>query len=163
MASTPTDENQLRKTSRSLPMALLRGREILMSRFRPMLALYDVSEQQWRVLRVLNEVRFLDASEVAKRATILAPSLTRIIKTLESRKLIQSGKFDKDGRRVLLSITPAGAELIQTILPQSLTIYKEIDARFGSEKIEQLLNLLEELEKISEDEPASLADSAAEK
>ncbi|MBA8853471.1 homoprotocatechuate degradation regulator HpaR [Ochrobactrum intermedium] len=163
MASRRTDQLQPKKTSRALPMALLRGREIIMSRFRPMLALHDVSEQQWRVLRVLNEVRFLDASEVANRATILAPSLTRIIKTLEGRGLIQSGKFDKDGRRVLLSITPAGTELIQKILPQSLEIYKEIDARFGSDKIEQLLNLLEDLEKISEDAPVQTPEAAAAK
>lgn len=145
MTSADRPALQPKMISRSLPMALLRARELFMSRFRPMLARHDVSEQQWRVLRVLNEERQLDASEVARRAAILAPSLTRIIKTLTARQLIESGQYDRDGRRVLLTITPAGLKLIREILPESLAIYAEFDARFGSDKIEQLLNLLEDL------------------
>lgn len=126
-------------------MALLKAREVVMSEFRPMLAEHDVSEQQWRVLRALNEVRFLDATQLADKASILAPSLTRIIKTLEARKLIQSGRFDRDARKVLISITPLGEQLIHDILPQSRAVYARIDETFGREKVEQLLNLLEQL------------------
>lgn len=133
-------------------MALLRARELFMSRFRPMLAQHNVSEQQWRVLRVLNEERYLDASEVAKRAAILAPSLTRIIRALKAMQLIETGPFDKDGRRVLIAISPAGAQLIRDILPESLAIYAEFDERFGSEKLEQLLNLLDELIEVPPDD-----------
>ena len=39
----------LSKTRRTLPIALLRAREHLMERFRPMLLSYSVTEQQWRV------------------------------------------------------------------------------------------------------------------
>ena len=66
-------------TRRSLPIALLRARETVMHRFRPLLASHDLTEQQWRVIRVLGETSPLDASDVAERACILAPSLTRII------------------------------------------------------------------------------------
>ena len=51
----PTDGFQFSRTQRSLPMALLRARELLMERFRPMLSAHGVTEQQWRVLRVLHE------------------------------------------------------------------------------------------------------------
>src|SRR6218665_2043626 len=83
-------------TRRSLPMSLLRAREAVMSKFRPMLARHDVTEQQWRVIRVLGEASPLDATEVAERASILAPSLTRIIKALEDRGFITRGKFADD-------------------------------------------------------------------
>ncbi len=92
-----------------------------------MLAQHDVTEQQWRVLRALNDVRYLDATEVSKRASILAPSLSRIIKSLETRGMIRSGRYDKDARRVLLAITPAGVKLIQRIFPESRAIYEDID------------------------------------
>ena len=55
-------------TSRSLPIALLRAREAVMGNFRPMLADFDVTEQQWRVMRVLSEAGRLDASDLAARA-----------------------------------------------------------------------------------------------
>lgn len=36
-------------------MVLLRAREVIMAHFRPMLARHDITERQWRVLRVLAE------------------------------------------------------------------------------------------------------------
>ncbi|WP_395446709.1 homoprotocatechuate degradation operon regulator HpaR (plasmid) [Aminobacter sp. UC22_36] len=132
-------------------MSLLRAREVVMAQFRPILAQHGVSEQQWRVLRVLGEQSPLDATELAERASILAPSLTRIIKALEERKLITRGKVDGDGRRVMLAIAPKGQVLISEVAPESSAIYDEVQRRIGHERYEQLLDLLEgliDLEKI---------------
>ncbi len=132
-------------TRRSLPIALLRAREAVMARFRPMLAGHDVTEQQWRVLRVLAESGELDASDLAGRASILAPSLTRILRSLEERKLIHRRRDDGDGRRSWLSLAPDGSRLIEKVTPQAGVIYAEIEARFGKERIEALLDMLDEL------------------
>ncbi len=51
-----SDGPEARETGRSLPIALLRARESLMARFRPMLAAHGFTEQQWRVLRIVGEV-----------------------------------------------------------------------------------------------------------
>lgn len=126
-------------------MALLRAREAVMLRFRPILAEHDVTEQQWRVIRVLGEQSPLDASELAERASILAPSLTRIIKALEDRKLITRGKVVGDGRRVILAIAPKGKVLIATVAPQSRAIYDGVEQRLGHDRYEHLLDLLESL------------------
>ena len=134
-----------RDTRRSLPIALLRAREAVMGHFRPMLAIHDVTEQQWRVIRILAEAGTLDASEMADRAFILAPSLTRIIRSLEERGFITKSKDEQDGRRVLLRITPAGLKSINEVSPDSRMIYKAIENRFGRDRIEQLLEMLDEL------------------
>ncbi|WP_115734707.1 homoprotocatechuate degradation operon regulator HpaR [Aminobacter aminovorans] len=126
-------------------MSLLRAREVVMAQFRPILAQHGVSEQQWRVIRVLGEQSPLDATELAERASILAPSLTRIIKALEERKLITRGKVEGDGRRVMLSIAPKGQVLISEVSPESSAIYDEVQRRIGHERYEQLLDLLEGL------------------
>ncbi|WP_425291560.1 homoprotocatechuate degradation operon regulator HpaR [Aminobacter anthyllidis] len=135
----------LQSTRRSLPMSLLRAREVVMAQFRPILAQHGVSEQQWRVIRVLGEQSPLDATELAERASILAPSLTRIIKALEERKLITRGKVEGDGRRVMLAIAPKGQVLIAEVSPESSAIYDEVQRRIGYERYEQLLDLLEGL------------------
>ena len=55
------DENQndslinLFKTKKSLTIALLRAREALLLSFRPMLSKHNFTEQQFRVLRVLEK------------------------------------------------------------------------------------------------------------
>lgn len=138
-------------TRRALPIALLRAREAVMSQVRPMLAQYGMTEQQWRVIRVLDEAGTLDATEVAQRAYILAPSLTRMIRSLLERGLIttQPGKTDK--RRVLLDIAPAGRALIRQVQPDSQRIYEQIEASYGRERLELLLDLLNELASLTSD------------
>lgn len=134
-----------RKVRRSLPMALLRAREAVMARFRPMLIKHDISEQQWRVIRVLDEYGELDASELARRSIVLGPSLTRMIRSLEQRKLLVRRKDKNDGRRILLAITPKARAFIKEVMPESTAIYREIEERFGVEKIDDILALLDSL------------------
>ena len=131
------------KTTRSMPMSLLRAREAVMSWFRPMLAKYDVTEQQWRVIRTLGENSPLDGADVAERTSILAPSLTRIIKTLVDRKLIARNKNTRDGRRVELSITSAGRRLIEKVSPEANAIYNMLKRRMGAKRYEETLDTLE--------------------
>ena len=135
----------LRERRRSLAIGLLKAREAVMSHFRPILADHDVTEQQWRVLRALSEAGTLDATEVAEKAFILAPSLTRMLRSLEERNLITRHKDKDDGRRVLLTLAPAGRAVIDEVMPDSRRVYADIDARFGAGRVEELLNMLEEL------------------
>lgn len=134
-----------RDTRRALPMALLRAREAVMARFRPMLAAHDINEQQWRVLRVLDEGGEMDAAEVAGRAAILAPSLTRMIRAMSDRGLITRRKDRTDGRRVLLALAPEGAALIARVSPEGQKISRALAAEFGEERLAELLALLEAL------------------
>lgn len=137
-----------RSTQSALPMALLRAREVVMARFRPILDAHGINEQQWRVIRVLAETGALDATELAARANILAPSLTRMIRALEGRGLIARGGDVADGRRVILSITPSGEALIAAVTPEAAAAYARIDAEFGPERVAALVALLDELSRL---------------
>ena len=92
----------LRRLDRSLPMELLKAREAAMARFRPMLREFGLTEQQWRVIRVLAEYGRIDASELARRSMLLAPSLTRILQFLESQGLVRRLADKGDQRRAFL-------------------------------------------------------------
>lgn len=130
----------LATTGRSLPLALLSLRELLMERFRPLLAAHDVTEQQWRVLRVLNEAPDIDATELAAQASILAPSLSRILKALEARGFIEIGKDPDDRRRAIINLSRDGAAFIRAVAPQSAAIYAEITELIGTDRIDRFLD-----------------------
>jgi homoprotocatechuate degradation regulator HpaR len=144
----PDDSLAPRATQRSLPMSLLRAREAVMSHFRPLLDRHGVNEQQWRVIRVLGEAGQLDASEVADRANILAPSLTRMIRSLTERGLINTAQDAGDRRRVMLSIAPAGIALLRVVGPHSARIYADLETRFGKDRVEGLMDLLDDLSRL---------------
>lgn len=134
------DGFEFAQTHRTLPMALLRAREAVMERFRPMLHEHGVTEQQWRVLRVLHEAGERDATELAAAACILAPSLTRILKTLEKKALVTTRKDPADGRRALIRLAPAGSAFIRKAAPASAAVYAELEERLGPARIEALLD-----------------------
>ena len=133
------------ETSRSLPIALLRTREAVMRHFRPYMMEQGLTEKQWRVLRVVAESRAIDASELAQRACILAPSLTRIAKHLEDQGLIQRVRDVQDGRRARFDIAPAGLALIDAMATEREAIYAALEAEFGRARMDALLELLEQL------------------
>ncbi len=145
-ADRNTRVKALGSTDRSLPIALLRARETVMAPIREMLADAGVTEQQWRVLRVLNENGPLDGTDVASRASLLAPSLTRITQTLQSKGLVTREGSQTDRRRQMLAITPQGKALLDDYREQALGIANALEERLGRERLDQLLDLLADLQ-----------------
>lgn len=135
------------KTEDSLPIMLLRAREALMKRIRPYLQDYDLSEQQWRVLRVLDEVGPLEPTELGERCVVLTPSLTRILAKLESRAMIKREAHASDKRKQIIHLADAGSDVIAKIAPEARVIYEELEEVFGRP---QMNNLLNKLRKLSE-------------
>ena len=89
----------MREFSRSLPMSLLRAREAVMRQFRPSLRDHGLTEQQWRILRALASVDAIEVTELARVAFLLGPSLSRILRDLEARHLIERKVAKADLRR----------------------------------------------------------------
>ncbi|MCP9628532.1 homoprotocatechuate degradation operon regulator HpaR [Rhodopseudomonas palustris] len=136
----------MREFSRSLPMLLLRSREAVMRHFRPLLRAHGLSEQQWRILRALSAVETIEVTELAHDAFLLGPSLSRILRDLESRKLLARKTAREDQRRSMVSITPKGLRLIETVGPFSEAIYAEIARRYGGAQLGELQDLLRTLD-----------------
>lgn len=141
-ASDDPRSDALPATDRSLPIALIRAREKVMAPIRDMLSETGITEQQWRVLRVLAEGGTLDASEVAERACLLLPSLTRIVRTLSDRGFVTRTQDKGDRRRQMLAITPVGQKVIDDNHAEALRIAERIRNSLGHANHEQLLDLL---------------------
>ena len=133
-------------TSRSLPIALIRAREGVMSPIRDMLSKSDITEQQWRVLRVLDDNGPMDAKTLASRASLLFPSLTRIATTLREKGLISQTRDNDDRRRQIVEITPAGTKIIEDNAADATQIVADFKTKLGAENYERLLDLLEILD-----------------
>ena len=147
-AAPAPDAERLPRTSRSVPIALLRARENVMVPIRKMLLAAGVTEQQWRVLRVLHENGVMEPQDLARGACLIMPSLTRIVQGLERRKLVARSPHPSDGRKFLLQATPAGLAVIDDNIAESNRIAADLERRFGAEKLNDLLDLLGELSEL---------------
>src|ERR1700732_489439 len=137
----------MREFSRSLPMSLLRAREAVMRQFRSSLRQHGLTEQQWRILRALAAIDTIEVTELARVAFLLGPSLSRILRDLEARHLIERRLAKADLRRNVVSISAKGVRLIEAVAPSSEVIYAAITKRYGARKLAELQDMLHELER----------------
>src|SRR5256885_16604117 len=80
-----------------------------MVRFRPMLRAHGLTEQQWRVLRAMAAVTHrLRPMELSQATYISMPSLSRLLKTLEGRQLVERSRHASDMRGAEFELTAAG-------------------------------------------------------
>ena len=141
-------KNKLPSTSRALPIALLRARERVMGPIRHLLSDVDLTEQQWRVLRVVQESGKVDPTEIAEQACLLLPSLTRILQKLEQKGLISREQDMVDRRRQVIRITAAGEKIIDANIAASIAIVDRTRQKMGEDRYEALLDLLNQLDEI---------------
>ena len=119
-----------------------------MEPIRDMLSEAGISEQKWRVLRVVEESGPLEQTSIAKKACLLLPSLTRIMHALEEDGLLVREPDSQDRRKSAASITPAGRALINAHASRSNEIFAQLENQFGRRRLETLLDLLEELQQV---------------
>ena len=136
----------MREFSRSLPMSLLRAREAVMRHFRLSLRSHGLTEQQWRILRALASIDEIEVTALARVAFLLGPSLSRILRDLEARRLIERRVAKADLRRGVVSISAAGLRLMEAVAPSSEAIYAAITRRYGARKLSDLQGMLHALE-----------------
>jgi homoprotocatechuate degradation regulator HpaR len=139
--------NNLPDTTQALGMSMLRAREALVSAIRPVLRAHDLTDQQWRILRVLSADLTSTPTNLARRTVILLPSLSRIVMDLEIRGLV-SRFVPPSGGRAMMSITRKGRALVSTVYPKVLRKQKPIREGLGEENIRELLRLLHLIESI---------------
>lgn len=121
-----------------------------MGRFRAMLRDNGLTEQQWRVLRALEDGSSTDGTRLAGLTYLLAPSLSRILRDLEASGLVVIKADPVDQRRKAIKLAPKGKKLIELITPMSMAIYDDIGARIGKRRLAELETLLEELRQAME-------------
>jgi homoprotocatechuate degradation regulator HpaR len=135
-------------TRPSLTLTLLQAREAAMSFFRPLLNQHGLTEQQWRVIRILRQHGEMESYRLAELACILKPSMTGVLSRLERDGLVSRRKPPHDQRRVYIDLTKQGHKCFLSMSGDMEDNYQRIQEQFGEEKLQQLLGLLNELKQI---------------
>lgn len=130
---------------RNLPRLLLQAREAVMTHNRPKLREHGLSDQQWRVLRVLGEHGTVETGRVAREAYILGPSLTGVLARMERDGLVRRERDPADQRRTVVQATAKGLRLVEKVSQAVEAHYQRMEKSMGKQKLAQLYSLLDEL------------------
>ncbi|MFP3555136.1 homoprotocatechuate degradation operon regulator HpaR [Paraburkholderia sp. SIMBA_049] len=123
---------------RNLPMLLLRARELMMARFRPLLTAQGLTEQQWRIIRALHENGPLEPRQICALCTISSPSLAGVLARMEDLGHVTKERFEDDQRRVRVSLTAQSAEIVERMKPMLEAEYRALEDKVGAKVVGDL-------------------------
>jgi len=132
----------------SLPMMLYRTLQVVMPRFRRIFSEFGITEQQWRVLRVLWECDEVALQELAGVALISSPSLVGIVDRLQANGLVSRRRSEQDRRNVFVRATPKGQDLKAQLMPRVQDTYLDLKHSVDAEVWADVLEGLKEISSI---------------
>ena len=127
---------------KNLPLLMLQAREGLLSRFRPALQAAGLTEQQWRVLRVLSELGTQEPKDLMKLCRISSSSIAGVLARMEDVGLVEKVRIPHDQRRVHVSASSLGLKVALKLAPEIAKTYEEMEEELGKEFTEQLYQAL---------------------
>ncbi len=130
---------------RNLPLLMLQARERVIGRFRPLLHANGLTEQQWRILRVLADMGALEPRQIGELCRLSSPSLAGVLARMEEIGLVKRNRLAHDQRRVLVSLSSRSRSLAARMAPQIDAIYADIEAKLGPQATLQLYSALDTL------------------
>jgi homoprotocatechuate degradation regulator HpaR len=148
---------------RNIPLLLMQARERVISYFRPVLNAHGLTEQQWRIVRVLLEVPALEPRQIGELCTISSPSMAGVLERMEQAGYITRRRVEHDQRRVLVSLTAKSRKLAAEMAPEIDATYRRIEKLLGVEFSARLYETLDfVLEQLPPESEARLADKMGE-
>lgn len=98
---------------------LYRAASVVRNHFeRTVLSPHGLTWTAWVVLWVVWVWEEIETRHAASEAGISKSTLTGVVTTLQNRGLVDRRPYPADGRRVLLTLTPRGGELMQQLFPE---------------------------------------------
>jgi homoprotocatechuate degradation regulator HpaR len=130
---------------RNLPLVMLQAREHVIAHFRPILNAHGITEQQWRIVRLLLDTGPLEPREIGEQCRLSSPSLAGVLARMESLGLVQRKRRADDQRRVRVSLTPRSRALAERMAPLIESAYAHIERVLGVDFAENFYRVLDDL------------------
>jgi homoprotocatechuate degradation regulator HpaR len=127
----------------NLPQRMLIARDSLMTHFRPIWNHFDLTEQQWRILRALHDYGDLEPRELCDVSQISSPSMAGILARMEEVDMIKRDGIPGDQRRVIVKLAQKGNKLLSKIGPLIDLQYSYIEQACGKKIFFELFAVLD--------------------
>lgn len=107
---------------------------------------YDLTIPEWRVLANLSSHKQMSANQITRLADLDKVKVSRAVKRLADKKLLEQAPNPVDNRSTLLSLSTDGAALVSMLLPLVAAWEDELLAIYSREERQQFIKLIAKLE-----------------
>src|SRR5947208_13637791 len=105
----------------------------------------NLTSAQWAALAKLTETGPCSQNQLGRLTAMDVATIKGVIDRLTARGLTETSPDPEDGRRLLVSLTPAGQLLVEKAAPNAVMITKETLAPLDAKERETLIELLSKL------------------
>ena len=105
----------------------------------------DLTPTQWAALAKLQETGPCSQNQLGRLTAMDVATIKGVIDRLTARGLTETSPDPEDGRRLLVSLTRAGQQLVEKAAPNALAISRETLAPLDPKEREVLVGLLNKL------------------
>ena len=121
--------------------------EWLMARIDSLLKPYDISSQQYNVLRILRgqQGKPINLFEVQERMLNRMSNATRLVEKLRQKGLVIREQCESNRRKVEISITEKGLALLDKLDPMMQQLEEDLFGRISEAEAEKFNNTLDQI------------------
>lgn len=133
------------KAQLSIGYLVKRAHSLMLDIMEPVIEQRGFSWIQYVVMSALRDGIAVNPKVICTQYRHDSGALTRIIDQLAERGLLERVRRDRDRRKVELQLTPAGREIIESIIPSVVDKLNEVLTDISKTEVQELLRLLVKL------------------
>jgi len=131
------------KAGRSIGYLTRRASKLLGGHMDALFAEHGMNFAQYSVLVNIREKLAVTPSEICQNICHDTGALTRLIDQMEERGLLLRTRSETDRRRIEISLTPKGEEMLDEMIPLVVNFWNGILSDFSTEEADLMTDMLQ--------------------
>jgi len=105
-----------------------------------------LNTHEWRVLAAVSVWGPIEAVQVSRWATVDKAAVSRAVRGLINKDLLERSLHDRDGRKITLELTPAGRRTVKAVVQRIGIIQERLLKGYDRQKVHEFFAMLRTLE-----------------
>jgi DNA-binding MarR family transcriptional regulator len=118
---------------------------------------FGLNTHEWRVLAAVSVWGPIEAAQVSRWATVDKAAVSRAVRSLLGKNLLERSLHHRDGRKITLALTPAGRHTVKAVVQQIGIIQERLLRGYDRQKVQEFFSILHAIEnrlRDMQEEPA---------
>jgi DNA-binding MarR family transcriptional regulator len=128
-----------------LPYLLARAANDSASHFHARLKSYGLNMLSWRVLASLSDGIAWTVNDLCRVSLAKQPTISKLLDRLEDQRLIKRTSDTEDARKVMVTLTKAGAAKIKPVIAEAQGYGESLSGKFSAGELDSLKATLKKL------------------
>jgi DNA-binding MarR family transcriptional regulator len=118
---------------------------------------FGLNTHEWRVLAAVSVWGPIEAIQVSRWATVDKAAVSRAVRGLLDKDLIERSLHDRDGRKIMLELTAAGRRTVKAVVQRIGALQERLLKGYDRQKVQAFFVMLRTIEsrlREMQEEPA---------